>query len=117
MRFTFHSPLTPTCLVRQVVEVYSRDIFQAVAEGVGVGEGNDVFRPLLPTSPVNKILSFKDRSIVHPAPMEEDTSEGVPDAKVWARVQATVRLCCADELRHFVVFRQFILGTRPICDG
>ncbi|CAN0398170.1 unnamed protein product, partial [Laminaria digitata] len=68
---------------RQVVETYPRDIFQAGAdEG-----GEDGIHPLEPESLVRKAVSVKDRTIFHPAPMEDGVS-GVPDAKVWARMQA-----------------------------
>lgn len=83
--------------------MYPRDIFQAGAEAVGVGEGETVFRPLPPESLVKEALSSKDRSIVHPAPMEDDTAGGVPDAKVWARVQATVGLFSLSEY-NFEIF-------------
>lgn len=47
--------------------------------------------PFDPESLVRKVI-VKDRAVFHPAPME-DGALGVPDAKVWARLQATVRSC------------------------
>lgn len=59
--------------------------------GAGEGEGGEAaLQPLDPESLVKKVISAKDRTIFHPAPMEDGVA-GVPDAKVWARVQATVR--------------------------
>lgn len=77
-----------------MVEIYPRDVFQLEATGMagaGEGEGGDAaLHPLDPESLVKKVISAKDRSIFHPAPMEGGVA-GVQDAKVWARVQATVR--------------------------
>ncbi|CAM9811102.1 unnamed protein product, partial [Ectocarpus sp. 8 AP-2014] len=77
--------------VVQVVETYPRDIFQANADALGGGdEGGDAsLHPLNPESLVRKAISTKDRTVFHPAPMEDGVSE-VADAKIWARVQATV---------------------------
>lgn len=59
--------------------------------GGGEGEGGGAaLRPLDPESLVKKVISAKDRTIFHPAPMEDGVAD-VADAKVWARVQATVR--------------------------
>lgn len=79
-------------LPRQVVETYPRDFLRANAEAMGAGDegGNAALLPLDPDSLVRKVISAKDRTIFHPAPME-DGAAGVADAKIWARVQATVR--------------------------
>lgn len=59
--------------------------------GGGESEGGDAaLHPLDPESLVKKVISANDRTIFHPAPMEDGVA-GVADAKVWARVQATVR--------------------------
>lgn len=60
-----------------------------------MGNGDASLRPLDPDSLVRKVISVKDRSIFHPAPMEDGVS-GVPDARVWARVQATVSVLLFD---------------------
>lgn len=55
------------------------------------GEGDTP--PLVPFNPdslVRKVVSVKDRTIFNPAPTE-DGAYDVPDAKIWARLQATVR--------------------------
>ena len=52
-------------------------------------EGDAGIHPLEPECLVRKAVSVKDRTIFHPAPMEDGVSD-VPDAKVWARIQATV---------------------------
>lgn len=69
------------------METYPRDIFQGEDESVGAG--NTELRPLDPENLVRKVVSVKDRTVFHPAPTEGGTSI-VPDARIWARVQATV---------------------------
>lgn len=74
-----------------MVETYPRDIFRAGAEAIGSEGGGDAsLLPLDADSLVKKEISSKDRKIFHPAPMEDGVA-GVADAKIWARVQATVR--------------------------
>lgn len=76
-----------------MVETYLRDIFQAGAEAMGGGgsEGGDTkLIPLDPECLARKAISVKDREVFHPAPMEDGASR-VAGAKIWARVQATVR--------------------------
>lgn len=74
---------------QQVIELHPRNIFQAAAQAGGVEEEENAFHPIPPDSLVKEVFSVKDRNIVHPAPMEDGMI--VPDSKVWARVQATVR--------------------------
>lgn len=73
-----------------MVETYPRDIFQGAGTAAGSEGEDDAFQPLNPDSLVKKVISTKDRTIFHPAPTEDGIS-GVADAKIWARVQATVR--------------------------
>ncbi len=74
-----------------MVETYPRDIFEREAAAAAGSEGgDDALQPLNPDSLVKKVVSAKDRTIFHPAPTE-DGVPGVADAKIWARVQATVR--------------------------
>ena len=100
------------------METYPRDIFQPEAGGLGSGGGDTGLRPLDPESLVRKVVAVKDRTVFHPAPMEDGVSS-VPDAKVWARLKATVRdaAWCYSLQRGFCKQREACVGwhsKRPI---